>query len=154
MTKGITFLATIQQTGANTTGIPVPEEVLDALGAGRRPPVHVTVNGHRYRSTVGSMGGQAMISLSAANRAQAQVAGGDVVDVTLVFDEEPRTVEVPAALAAALDGDADAKRAFEGLSPSRKRRYTLAVEGAKTDATRQRRIDKALAELRDLTADS
>ena len=39
------FRTTIQQTGKNTTGIQVPEDVMAALGSGKRPAVTVTVNG-------------------------------------------------------------------------------------------------------------
>ena len=35
----------------NNTGIEVPPEVIEALGAGSKPPVIVTVNGYEYRST-------------------------------------------------------------------------------------------------------
>lgn len=99
------FRTTIVQSGKNTTGIQVPGEVMEALGAGKRPAVTVTVNGYRYRSTVASMGGVAMVSLSAEHRAGAGVAGGDEVEVDLELDTAPREVEVPADLAAALDAE-------------------------------------------------
>jgi hypothetical protein len=66
------FRTTIQQTGKNTTGIPVPDDVVAALGSGKRPAVTVTVNGYSYRSTVASMGGVSMVSLSAEHRAEAE----------------------------------------------------------------------------------
>ena len=141
------FNTTILQTG-NNTGIPVSPEVLDALGAGRRPAVTVTVGKHTYRSTIQSMDGQPMISLSAANRAAAGVAGGDDVEVTVELDTAPREVSVPEALAVALKGDAAARKAFEALSYSRQSRITLSVDGAKTEETRQRRVSKALDDLK------
>jgi Domain of unknown function (DUF1905) len=64
------FRTTIQQTGKNTTGIAVPDDVVAALGSGRRPAVTVTVNGYSYPSTVASMGGVSMVSLSAERRAE------------------------------------------------------------------------------------
>ena len=72
----------ILQSGRTATGIQVPEEVVEALGAGRRPAVKVTVNGYTYRSTVAVMGGACMISLSAEHRA----AGGEEVEVNLELD--------------------------------------------------------------------
>jgi hypothetical protein len=42
----VLFQATVEATGKTTTGIPVPEEIVTGLGAGRRPPVRVTLNGH------------------------------------------------------------------------------------------------------------
>jgi hypothetical protein len=44
------FTTTIQGSG-NKTGIEVPEHVVEGLRAGRRPPVVVTINGKRYRSS-------------------------------------------------------------------------------------------------------
>jgi antitoxin component of MazEF toxin-antitoxin module len=142
------FRTTIVQSGKNTTGIEVPEEVMAALGAGRRPAVTVTVNGYRYRSTVASMGGVAMVSLSAEHRAGAGVAGGDEVEVDLELDTAPREVEVPADLAAALDAEPAARSTFDGLSYSNKSWHVLQVTGAKTDETRQRRIARSVDLLR------
>lgn len=142
------FRTTIESTGTNTTGIPVPEQVMEALGAGKRPAVHVTVGGHTYRSTVASMGGRPMISLSAENREAAGVAGGEEVDVDVELDTEPRTVEVPPELAQALAGEPEAKRFFDGLSYSKQRWHVEQVTSAKTDETRQRRVAKSLDLLR------
>ena len=143
------FQATIHQDpGKQHAGIPVPAEVVDALGAGKRPQVVVTVGKHTYRSSIASMGGQFLISLSAANRAAADVSGGDVVEVTLELDTAPREVEVPEDLAVALKQDPAAAAAFEPLSYSRKSRIVISVEGAKTEATRQRRIAKAVEDLK------
>lgn len=142
------FRATIEQSGKTATGIKVPTDVLDRLGAGKRPAVHVTINGYTYRSTVGVMGGVAMLPLSAENREAAGVAAGDEVDVELVLDTEPREVAVPADLAAALDSNPDARRVFVGLSYSARRRHVLAVEGAKSPETHRRRIDGVITDLR------
>lgn len=139
---------TIKQTGRNTTGIEVPEEVLAALGSGKRPAVTVTINGHSYRTTVGSMGGVAMISLSADNRAKAGVVGGERVDVDVELDTAPRTVEVPAELAAALDAEPSARATFDKLSDSNKAWHVSQVTGAKTEETKQRRIAKSVATLK------
>ena len=142
------FRTTIQQTGKNTTGIPVPDDVVAALGSGKRPAVTVTVNGYSYRSTVASMGGVFMVSLSAEHRAGAGVAGGDEVEVDLELDSAPREVTVPPELAAALDAEPAARATFDGLSYSNKSWHVLQVTGAKTDETRQRRVAKSVETLR------
>ena len=141
------FTTTIVLDG-NNTGIEVPAEVMSALGTAKRIPVVVTVGGHSYRSSVAPYKGRLMISLSAANREAAGVSGGDEVEVTLEPDTAPREVVVPADLARALDADAAAKARFDGLSYSNRNRIVLSIESAKTEATRLRRIDAALAELR------
>ena len=93
------FTTTIQGSG-NKTGIEVPEEVVTALGAGRRPPVVVTVNGESYRSSIAVMGGRNMVGVSAANRQLTGVSAGDTVEVTMVLDTQPRIIKVPDDLAA------------------------------------------------------
>ena len=142
------FRTTIVQTGKTTTGIEVPDEVMEALGSGKRPAVKVTVNGYSYRSTVASMGGRSMVSLSAEHRAGAGVAGGDEVEVDLEPDTAPREVTVPDDLAAALDAEPAARATFDGLSYSNKSWHVLQVTGAKTEETRQRRIAKSVEALR------
>lgn len=131
----------------NNTGIEVPEAMVEALGAGKRPPVNVTVNGYAYRSTVASMGGRYLIPFSSDKRKETGITGGDAIEVELTLDTAPRTVEPPEDLAAALAAAPGAAEAFAALSPSRQKAHVTSVEGAKTDATRERRIAKAVAEL-------
>ena len=141
--------ATIELGGKTATGIEVPAEVVEMLGAGKRPPVRVTINGHTYRSTVASMGGRFMLPVSAENREGAGVAAGDEVEVDLDVDREPREVAVPSDLADALRSDEAARTFFEGLSYSQQRWFVSGIEGAKKPETRQRRVEKAVAMLRE-----
>ena len=143
------FRTTIEQSGKTTTGIRVPEEVVESLGSSKRPAVRVTINGFTYRSTVAVMGGVCMVSLSAENRAGAGVAGGDEVDIDMELDTAPREVSVPEDFAAALDAEPDARRTFDALSYSNKSWHVLQVTGAKTHETRQRRITKSVETLRE-----
>jgi hypothetical protein len=143
------FRTTILQAGKTATGIRVPDEVVEALGKGKRPPVRVTINGFTYRSTVAVMGSDFMVGVNAENRAGARVAGGDEVDVDIELDTAPREVALPADFAAALDADANARRTFDALSPSNKGWHVSSVEGARTDETRQRRIVKQMEALRE-----
>jgi hypothetical protein len=139
--------ATIELHGKAATGIELPGDVVSALGGGKRPKVKVTINGYTYPSTVGIMGGAFLIPVSAEVRAKAGVAAGDEVDIDLVPDDEPRVVEVPSDLAAALDQAPGARQAYGQLSYSAQRRHVLSVEQAKTAPTRQRRIEAVIAEL-------
>ena len=141
------FRTVLEQAGKTATGIHVPDEVVEGLGAGKRPPVRVTINGYTYRSTVASMGGRFMVGVNAQNREAAGVAGGDTIDVEIELDTAPREVAVPPDLAKALKKDAKAKKTFDALSNSNKGWHVQSVEGAKTDETRQRRIAKSIAAL-------
>ena len=143
------FRAELERAGKSATGITVPAEVIDALGGGRRPAVTVTLNGHSYRTTVGAMGGVAKIPVSAAVRDAAGVSAGDILDVEVIADTAPRTVEVPGDLAAALAQNPEARAFFDQLSYSRQHAYVTWMEQAKQPATRTRRVEQTTALLAD-----
>ena len=126
----------------------MPDEVLEALGSGKRPAVTVTVGGHSYRSTVAVMGGRFLVPLSAEHRAAAGVAAGDTVEVDIELDTADRVLDVPDDLAAAIAADPAAQSFWDSISYSRRRRIVLAVEGAKAADTRVRRIEKSVTDLR------
>jgi hypothetical protein len=138
------FRTSLLATGKTTTGIAVPPEIIEQLGGRKRPPVRVTIGSHTYRTTVGVMGGTAMIPVSADHRRQAGIAAGDDIDVELELDAQPREVDLPADFAEALSKDPAARQFFEGLSPSQKKWHVQSAESAKSAETRQRRISKSV----------
>jgi hypothetical protein len=138
------FKTKILTAGKTATGVEVPPAVVESLGAGKKPAVNVTINGHTYRSTVATMGGKFMIGISAENRVKAAVSAGENIEVELSLDTQPRVVEVPADLAAALAKNAAAKKYFDALSYSQKLQHVLPIAQAKTPETRQRRIEKSI----------
>ena len=131
----------------NNTGIEVPADVVAALGAGKRPPVVVNVNGFSYRSTVAPMGGKFLIPFSAARRQDSGIGGGDAIEVDLTLDTAPRTIEVPTDLRTALDESPRAAAAWEALSFSNRKAHVETVAGAKAAETRTRRIAAIVAKL-------
>lgn len=143
------FKATVLQAGKTATGVQVPESVVQTLGESKRPAVRVTINGHTYRSSIASMGGKFMLGISAEQRQNTGVKAGDEISVTVELDTAPREVNVPADFAAALARDSKAKKFFDSLSYSNRSRHVISIEGAKTDETRQRRIEKSVAMLRE-----
>lgn len=143
------FKSPIRLSGKTATGIVVPAEVVEALSAGKRPKVYVTFNGYAYRSSIAPMDGEYMIPVSEDVRKKAGVTAGETVNVTIELDTEPRAVVVPPELARMLDTDPEAKSAFSKLSYSNQSRIVLPIDQAKTPETRQRRIEKAIEELRE-----
>jgi hypothetical protein len=141
------FRATVVLGGKTATGIQVPDDVVAALGSGKRPPVVVTVGGHTYRTTVAPMGGDYWIPLAAEHREAAGVAADQEVDVALELDTAPREVTLPDDLAAAMDDAAHAT--FAGLAPSHKKEWVRWVEEAKKAETRQARVERTVASLRE-----
>ena len=144
MTKSVEFETTVTATG-NKTGIVVPDELIERLGAGRRPAVVVKVDGYEYRNTVGIMGGRHMVSISAAVRKETGLKGGDPISVKLTVADSPRPVDIPDDLAHALSAEPDVAAFFAKLSNSLQRYHVDNINGAKTPETRQRRIDKAIS---------
>jgi len=136
-----------QEEGMNATGLPVPAEVVAAFDQGKKPKVKVTLNGYTYRSTVAAYGDVFMLPLSQELRKAAGVEAGQSVEVTLELDLEPRTVEVPLALAASLSEKPGARAAFDALSYSMRKEYVRQFEDAKTQETRTRRIAGIVAKL-------
>lgn len=142
------FRTVLETSGKTATGIRVPPEVVDELGAGKRPAVNVTINDYTWRTSVAVMDGAFMVGVSAQARERAGVAGGDEVDVDIELDTEAREVVIPQDLAQALSEDVAAAAAFEAASYSNKRRLVIPIDDAKTPETRERRILKTIATLR------
>jgi hypothetical protein len=143
------FRAELVATGPNTTGFPVPEEVVAGLGGGGHPKVVAEVSGFTFRSSIARMGGQYWLGVSAERRAAAGISAGDVLDVTVELDTAPRVVEVPDDLAAALAADAAASAFWATLPPGKQGWHVTRVTSAKKAETRAARVDRSVAMLRE-----
>jgi hypothetical protein len=141
------FRAELELNGKTATGIEVPPAVVEALGAGKRPPVRVTFGAYTYRTTIAVMGGRNLIPVSAEHRGAAGVSAGDMLDIDIEVDTAPREVEVPSDLAAALKSEPGARARFDAMSYTNRREQVTLIEGAKTPETRERRIAKTVAML-------
>jgi hypothetical protein len=137
----------IKDDQVNATGLRVPPESITELGAGKKPKVKITLNGYTYRSTVAAYGDVYMIPLSAEHRNAAGVQAGEMVEVTLELDLEPRTVDIPEDLVAALAAQPGATAAFDALNYSTRKEHARQVESAKAQETRERRIAKIVTSL-------
>ena len=138
------FHTTILPAGKTATGIEVPPEVVDGLGA-----VRVTINGKTYRSTIASRQGRYLVGVSAKNRELTGVAAGDEVAVEIELDTESREVTLPSDFVAALATHPEARRFFDGLTHSQRRAFVEPIEDAKKPETRERRIKRAVTALRE-----
>jgi hypothetical protein len=127
--------------------IEIPFDVRQVFGKARAP-VKARVNGYEFRSTVAVYGGKYLLGLNKQVREAAGVAPGDRVTVELELDTQERTVEVPSDLAEAME-EAGVREAFDSLSFTHRREDVEAVAGAKKPETRQRRIERVVAMLRE-----
>jgi hypothetical protein len=125
-------------------GIRLPFDPREVLGKARAP-VSVTVDGHEaFRTTVAVYAGVGWVGLRRDQQRMFGVAVGDRVRVTVELDRAPRTVELPAELAAALAGAPAAARAYEALSYTHRKEYAQWVGEAKRVQTRELRAGKAV----------
>jgi hypothetical protein len=125
------------------------DDQVAAVGEGaQRFAVVATVNGYSWRTTVTRMRGEFLVGLSKAVRESAGVQAGDTATLELALDAEPREVEVPSALAAALAADPAARAAYEGLAFTHRKEFARWIEEAKREETRDRRVAQTLEMLR------
>ncbi|MDQ1672630.1 MAG: hypothetical protein QOK30_805 [Nocardioidaceae bacterium] len=148
MSESLSFHTTVELGGKTATGLQVPDDIVSALGGGKRPAVRVTIASYTYRTTVASMGGRYLVPLSAEHRAAAGVAAGDEVDVTIEADTEAREVPVPHDLSAALAKHDAAGRFFDALAYTHRKEWVRWIEDAKRPGTRERRLEATLDALR------
>jgi bifunctional DNA-binding transcriptional regulator/antitoxin component of YhaV-PrlF toxin-antitoxin module len=140
------FQAQLERRGRGVL-VELPFDVRDAFGQAR-PPVRGTIEGVPFRSTVAVYGGRSYLGFRRELREAAGVGPGDTVAIEVERDDEPREVTVPADLAAALAEDPQAADAWDQLSFTHRREYVDAIEEAKREETRRRRIEQALEALR------
>ncbi len=126
--RSASFKTTLGSFG-NNTGIEVPADLIEKLGAGKRPAVIVNVNGHEFRSTVGVMGGKQLVSVSAAVRKKTGLNGGDPIRVKLTIADEPRSVDVPPDFAAVMKANKGTRAFFDSLSNSLQRYHLDNIDG-------------------------
>lgn len=145
----LSFRATLVPRGP-AAAVVLDDEQVAEVGEGRkRFPVVATVDGYTWRTSVARMGGEFLLGLNREVRTGAGVEAGDEVDVELTLDTEPREVEVPPELAAALARDPAADAAYERLSFTHRKEYARWVAEAKRDETRARRVAQAVEMLRE-----
>lgn len=144
----IRFQALLQPRGPAAAVVLDDGQVATVGEGAKRFPVVATVNGYTWRTSVTRMGGEFLLGLSREIRQGAGVEAGEVVEVALELDAEPRQVEVPAELAAALATDPQATAAFEAMAFTHRKEFARWVAEAKREETRQRRVQQALEMIR------
>jgi Bacteriocin-protection, YdeI or OmpD-Associated/Domain of unknown function (DUF1905) len=140
------FEAVLERRGQGTV-VEVPFDVREAFGQAR-PPVRGTIEGVPFRSTIAVYGGRSYLGFRRELREAAGVEPGETVAIEVERDDEPREVSVPEDLAAALSEDVDAQAAWDRLSYTHRREYVEALDEAKRDETRRRRLESTIAALR------
>lgn len=137
-------LKTVLEGRGPAAAIVLTDEQVSSLGAGKAFPVVVDFGDRSIRLRLSRMGGQNMIGFSKAARAEARVEIDEEIEVTISPDTEERVIEIPPALAEALDADPAVRAAFENLPPSKRKEMARQIAEAKAEETRTRRLQKII----------
>ncbi|MBL5972957.1 MAG: DUF1905 domain-containing protein [Candidatus Leucobacter sulfamidivorax] len=140
-------IRTVLEPSGPATAIELTDAQVDELGGGKRAAVRVTIGGRSARLRLAVMGGQNLIGLSKAARAELGVEIGDEVEALIELDDAPREIEVPDDLAAALAAVPGVREAFDALAPSHRKEHVRAVLEAKKPETRERRVAACVAKV-------
>lgn len=145
------FRSVIEQArGPGATVARVPDEHVEGLGGLHQKRAKGTVNGVPFTTATFPYRGHGLwIGVPKAIRIAAGAELGDEVEVELEVDESPRVIVLPPELDAAFDAEPELRRRFEALSWSRKRLIFEPLAEAKKPETRDARLAKALADLRE-----
>jgi bifunctional DNA-binding transcriptional regulator/antitoxin component of YhaV-PrlF toxin-antitoxin module len=142
------FTAALQDAGrGGGRWLEMPFDAKDVFGEAR-PAVAGTLNGTQFRGRLSVYGGKTYLGLNKAIRDAAGIEVGDEVEVVLDRDDAPRAVEIPVELLRAFERDAAAKAAFDNLAFTHRKEYAGWIAEAKKEATRERRVAKALEMLK------
>ncbi len=147
MAKLTLNLHTVLEPRGPAAAVVLTDEQVESFGVGKAFGVRVTIGGVTEPARLARMGGENLVGLSKAKRAALGVEIGDEVDVLIELDDQPREVEVPPALAEALDREG-LRATFDALSYSQRKEHARSVAEAKKDETRDRRVAAVVANLR------
>jgi len=140
-------IRTVLMSKGSAGAIVLTDAQVAELSSAKAFPVVVTIGGNSARLRLSRMGGQNLIGFSKANRAAIGIELDEEFDAVIAPDTAERAVDVPEALATAL-ADAGLTAAYEALNYTQRKEIARSVADAKQDETRERRIAKALDELR------
>ncbi len=133
------FKAKMIQNGDMDAGyIEIPFDVEKEYGA-KRVKVLALLNGIEYRGSLVRMKSPChILGIPKVVRSQMGADFGDIIEVELEKDEEPRTVELPDGVKKALG--TKAVLAFKKLSYTKQKQFISELESARREETREKRI--------------
>jgi Domain of unknown function (DUF1905)/Bacteriocin-protection, YdeI or OmpD-Associated len=141
------------QQGSQVAALKPPFDVVAVFQRKGRVPVKGTINGFPFRSSLMNMGEGHMMVVNADLRAGARCKAGDTVSVVMELDTEERKVEVPAYLKKIIAGDPKASEAWARLSFTHQKEHVRAIEDAKREETRQKRIAAMMQAIRNKSSE-
>jgi hypothetical protein len=147
--KRYKFIAIIEDAGGGGAYVTVPFDVEKTFGK-KKVKIKASIDGEPYRGTLVRMGGpQHLLLVLKEIRTKIGKTFGDKVEVELEEDLEPRQVEIPPDLQAALEKDPQAQQLFSRLSYTHQKEYVNWVVEAKREQTRETRVQQTLKMLKE-----
>jgi len=142
------FKAKIQVIGINPyVFLPATtlKEIFKQAGKEKGPiPVKGKINEHVFIQTLVKYSGKWRLYLNMPMRKGANADVGDTVDIEIEFDKAERRIAIHPKLEDALNKNIKAKKAFDQLSPSRRKEIIRYINFLKTDESINRNITRAI----------
>ena len=142
------FQATIQPADGGGAYVFFPYDTQQEFATQSKIPIQALIAGISYRGSLIPYGmPQHMLHVSKAIRQQSGKNIGDEIEIELWKDDQPRTLEIPSNFQSLLEQHG-LESFFDSLSHTHRKEYVRWITEAKTDATKSKRLTKALEMLK------
>lgn len=142
------FKAQLELIGINPYVL-VPNEILNDIfkqsGREKGPiPIKGSINNQPYIQTLVKYSGAWRLYINTTMLPKSPQRIGEIIDVTLAFDPEDRSIQPHPKLIRALNENKDAKKIFDTLPPSRQKEIIRYIATLKNEEIRDKNIAKAI----------
>lgn len=127
----------------------VPDEILQGIfcefGKDKgQIPVKGTINGNSYKQTLVKYSGEWRLYINTVMLPKSPQRIGEMIDVTIAFDPEDRTMAPHPKLIAALNENSEAKKVFDSLPPSKQKEIIRYIAALKKEESIDKNVKKAI----------
>lgn len=146
-----TFSTALEIIGINPF-VFVPEEILNIIfedsGKSKSPlPVKGTVNGKEFRQNLMRYLGEWRLYINTTMLKNSPKRVGEIIEIELEYDDSDRSISIHPKLDEAIKASSVAVKNFENLTPSRRHELIRYINNLKTEAGRERNIEKIIRHL-------
>lgn len=134
----------------------IPDEILNEIfetsGKNKSPiPVKGTVNGKEFRQNLMKYLGEWRLYINLTMLKDSPKRIGELLEIFVEFDNSDRTISIHPDLEKAIQENPVASKSFENLILSRKMELIRYINNLKTEAAKQRNIEKIIRHLKGKT---
>ncbi len=141
----VRFTAKMLATDGGGVYVDFPFDVEELFGVRGRVPIQAEFESVPYRGSLAKMSKQGHILIVRKDiRQQLGKEAGEMVEVSLWLDTQPRVVELPDYVKSMLDQNPEAMATYDKLSYSHQREHIQHITSAKREDTRVRRALKMI----------